>query len=33
MRAVRLAEPGTVTVTDVPEPQLQDPRDAVVSVA
>ena len=32
MRAVRLAEPGTVTVTDVPEPQLQDPRDAVVKV-
>ena len=32
MRAVRLAEPGTVTVTDVPEPQLQDPRDAVVRV-
>ncbi len=32
MKAVRVAEPGTVTVTDVPEPRLQDPRDAVVKV-
>src|SRR5260370_26591117 len=32
MRAVRVGEPGTVTVTDVPEPRLQDPRDAVVKV-
>jgi alcohol dehydrogenase len=32
MRAVRLAEPGTVKVIDIPEPQLEDPRDAVVKV-
>ena len=32
MKAVRVGEPGTVTVTDVPEPRLQDPRDAVVKV-
>lgn len=32
MKAVRVAEPGTVKVTDVPEPRLQDPRDAVVKV-
>lgn len=32
MRAVTVGEPGTVTVTDVPEPRLQDPRDAVVKV-
>lgn len=32
MRAVRVGEPGTVTVTDVPEPRLHDPRDAVVKV-
>ena len=32
MKAVRVGEPGTVTVTDVPEPQLHDPRDAVVKV-
>ena len=32
MRAVRVGEPGTVRVTDVPEPRLKDPRDAVVKV-
>ncbi len=32
MRAVRVGEPGTVRVTDVPEPRLKDPRDAVVTV-
>jgi alcohol dehydrogenase len=32
MRAVRTGEPGTVEVADVPEPQLTDPRDAVVKV-
>jgi alcohol dehydrogenase len=32
LRAVTVGEPGTVTVTDVPEPRLQDPRDAVVKV-
>ena len=32
MRAVRVGEPGTVRVTDVPEPRLEDPRDAVVKV-
>ena len=32
MKAVRVGEPGTVRVTDVPEPRLEDPRDAVVKV-
>ena len=32
MKAVRIGEPGTVQVTDVPEPRLHDPRDAVVKV-
>ena len=32
MRAVRTGEPGTVEVVDAPEPQLTDPRDAVVKV-
>lgn len=32
MKAVRVGEPGTVTVADVPEPRLHDPRDAVVKV-
>jgi alcohol dehydrogenase len=32
MKAVRVREPGTVTVADVPEPRLAGPRDAVVKV-
>ncbi len=32
MRAVRAGKPGTVEVTDVPEPRLADPGDAVVKV-
>src|SRR5260370_20858882 len=32
LKAVQVGEPGTVRVTDVPEPRLQDPRDAVVKV-
>jgi threonine dehydrogenase-like Zn-dependent dehydrogenase len=32
MRAVVVGEPGTAKVVDVPEPQLLDPRDAVVRV-
>ena len=32
MKAVTVGEPGTVKVTDVPEPQLHDPRDALVKV-
>src|SRR5260370_22859385 len=32
LKAVRVGEPGTVRVTDVPEPRLKDPRDAVVKV-
>jgi alcohol dehydrogenase len=32
LRAVRVGEPGTVRVTEVPEPRLEDPRDAVVTV-
>lgn len=32
MRAVTVAGPGAVRVTDVPEPRLADPRDAVVKV-
>ena len=32
MKAVRVGEPGTVRVADVPEPRLHDPRDAIVKV-
>jgi alcohol dehydrogenase len=32
MKAVRVGEPGTVTVADVPEPRLAGPQDAVVKV-
>src|SRR5260370_40765785 len=32
LKAVQVGEPGTVRVTDVPEPRLQDPRDAVGKV-
>jgi threonine dehydrogenase-like Zn-dependent dehydrogenase len=32
MKAVRVGGPGTVKVIDVPEPRLQDPRDAMVKV-
>jgi alcohol dehydrogenase len=32
MRGVQVGEEGGVRVIDVPEPQLQDPRDAVVQV-
>ncbi|MEX0850305.1 MAG: alcohol dehydrogenase catalytic domain-containing protein, partial [Gaiellaceae bacterium] len=32
MRAVVYREPGRVEVADVPEPELEDPRDAIVRV-
>ena len=32
MRGVQVGEHGGVTVIDIPEPRLQDPRDAVVQV-
>ncbi|HWC71855.1 MAG TPA: IMP dehydrogenase, partial [Actinomycetota bacterium] len=32
MRAAVLAEPGRVEVTDVPDPELRHPTDAIVRV-
>jgi alcohol dehydrogenase len=32
MKGVQVGEPGTAKVSDVPDPKLQDPRDAVVAV-
>jgi alcohol dehydrogenase len=32
LKAVRVGEPGTVTVADVPEPRLHGPQDAMVKV-
>lgn len=32
MKAVRIGEPGRAAVTDVAEPKLRDPQDAIVRV-
>jgi alcohol dehydrogenase len=32
MKAVRVGQPGTAQVSDVPGPKLEDPRDAIVKV-